>query len=539
MRWFMNLRTMTKMMLVGLTTCLDTQVDMKDIALLSRAAAEAKEPALVGRQGQKIDELLTMIKDQLPQIEKTLVTEEGKAKLALIRSAITPWETNVHLALDAFRKGDREAGVKALEAGAEHRDKADDALDYIIKTKNEMSKKSYETAQLTYDATRSRMLLIVLVSIALAGLLGFFISRVIALPLAEAVKALERVAEGDMTVSVAIDTKDELGQLGQALNGAVAGMREALSEARGSADTVASAASQLSAASEEISSGVQEQAASLEETAASLEEITASVKQNADNAQQASQLAAGSRDVADKGGKIVGDAVGAMGEINRSSKKIVDIITTIDEIAFQTNLLALNAAVEAARAGEQGRGFAVVAAEVRSLAQRSATQAKEIKALIQESVRSVESGAELVNQSGQALRDIVGSVQRVSDIVAEIAAASKEQASGIDQVNRAVTQMDQVTQSNSSQTEELSGTAEGLAGQAERLQQMLSRFELGGGSSTGSSVSRSKKPAARVLQAHKAVHRPKPSPMNGTSNGVPELHADLMKPTDNGIFKEF
>jgi methyl-accepting chemotaxis protein len=209
-----------------------------------------------------------------------------------------------------------------------------------------------------------------------------------------------------------------------------------------------------------------------------LEEITGTVKQNADNAKQADQLAMGSRDVAERGGQVVDTAVTAMGEINESSKKIADIITTIDEIAFQTNLLALNAAVEAARAGEQGRGFAVVASEVRNLAQRSATAAKEIKTLIQDSVSKVESGSELVTKSGETLGEIVSSVKRVTDIVGEIAAASQEQSSGIDQVNRAVTQMDRVVQTNAAQSQELSSTARSLTAQAEQLQALVARFKL-------------------------------------------------------------
>ncbi|BBO33568.1 methyl-accepting chemotaxis protein [Lacipirellula parvula] len=243
-------------------------------------------------------------------------------------------------------------------------------------------------------------------------------------------------------------------------------------------NSVASASQQLAAASEQLSSGAQQSASSLEETASSLEEITATVRQNADNADQANQLANSSRETAEKGGAVVAQAVDAMSEINRSSRKIADIITTIDEIAFQTNLLALNAAVEAARAGEQGRGFAVVAGEVRNLAQRSATAAREIKGLIEDSVQKVETGSELVNKSGETLGMIVTSVKRVTDIVAEIAAASREQTVGIEQINKAVAQMDQVTQSNASQTEEMSGTAVALSGQAEQLQMVVAQFNL-------------------------------------------------------------
>jgi methyl-accepting chemotaxis protein len=249
-----------------------------------------------------------------------------------------------------------------------------------------------------------------------------------------------------------------------------------------------------------LSSGAQEQASSQEETSATLEEITATVKQNADNAKQANQLALGSRESAELGGEVVGSAVAAMNEINASSKKIADIITTIDEIAFQTNLLALNAAVEAARAGEQGRGFAVVAAEVRSLAQRSATAAKEIKALIQDSVRKVENGSDLVNKSGKTLGEIVASVKRVTDIVAEIAAASDQQAVGIDQVAKAMAQMDQVTQQNSAQTEELSSTAQSMSSHAEQLQALVEKFRVGAEARSARPASPPSTPARKVAK---------------------------------------
>jgi methyl-accepting chemotaxis protein len=284
--------------------------------------------------------------------------------------------------------------------------------------------------------------------------------------------------DGDLSRRVEIHTSDEIGDMGEWLNRFMGKVHDVVAKVKITASEVANASQQLAAAAEELSSGAQEQASSLEETAASLEQVTSSVKQNSDNAQQANQLATASRNTAEKGGQIITSTVTAMGEINQSSRKITDIISTIDEIAFQTNLLALNAAVEAARAGEQGRGFAVVASEVRNLAQRSATAAKEIKALIQDSVKKVENGSALVTQSGQALEEIVTSVRRVRDLVTEIASSSLEQSTGINQVNQAVAQMDGVVQQNSSQTEELSSTAQSLADQAQTLESLIAQFKV-------------------------------------------------------------
>ena len=326
------------------------------------------------------------------------------------------------------------------------------------------------------------VLVSVLAAFALAGMLAFTLARWVARPLRQAAALLNDIADGagDLTRRLTVGGRDEIGQLAQGFNTFMDKLHEIIAQVRATASHVAGAAHQLSASTEHLSTGAQQQASSLEETAASLEEITGTVRQNADNAHQANQLARASWETADKGGQVVTSAVEAMGEINRSSKKIAEIITTIDEIAFQTNLLALNAAVEAARAGEQGRGFAVVAAEVRNLAQRSAQAAKEIKSLIQDSVQKVEGGSELVNRSGQSLTEIVGSVKRVTDFIAEIAAASQEQAQGIDQVNRAVTQMDQVVQANASHTEELNATAQALAVHSAELQSLVGRFKLAG-----------------------------------------------------------
>jgi methyl-accepting chemotaxis protein len=349
------------------------------------------------------------------------------------------------------------------------------------------------------------------VALALGVLLYVYAARRIVRPLQDAAEHLAGLATGeaDLTRRLKATTRDEIGELAGCFNTFVDKLAAIIGNVRLTAGNVTAASQQLSGATSQLASGTQQQAASLEETAASLEQITATVKQNADNARQASQLAGGSRDAADRGGQVVAAAVGSMQEITRASKRIADIITVIDEIAFQTNLLALNAAVEAARAGEQGRGFAVVAAEVRNLAQRSAGAAKEIKALIQDSVAKIEEGSDLVNRSGKTLDEIVQSAKRVADIVADIAAACLEQSSGIDQVNRAVGQMDRVTQDNAAQTEELSSTSQALAVQATDMLALVGRFTVPG------AADRTSMPVAAVpfvepLAVETAPARPEP-----------------------------
>ncbi|MBH0189468.1 MAG: hypothetical protein HP493_11725 [Nitrospira sp.] len=273
-------------------------------------------------------------------------------------------------------------------------------------------------------------------------------------PIREAQTVLTALSNCNLTCSMTGNYGGEFDQMKSSINAAVHKLTETITVVREAVEAVSSGSEQITKGNEDLSKRTSEQAGSLEETSASMEEMTSTVKQSADNAKQANQLAIAAREIAEKGGAVTVRAVDAMGEINKSSKKIADIITVIDEIAFQTNLLALNAAVEAARAGEHGRGFAVVASEVRNLAQRSATAAKEIKGLINESIQRVMDGSELVNQSGKTLEEIVSSVKRVTDIIAEISAASQEEASGIDQVNKAVMLMDQATQQNAALVEQ-------------------------------------------------------------------------------------
>ena len=428
---------------------------------------------------------------KLDQIEKKLAAYHALGTtMAQAYIANGPAAGNKHMA--AFDKAAEEL-ARALDPFVEEQvDELNAAMASIVVSTDRLARGTQLAA---------------LFAVVFGVLCAWLVTRSIVQPMNRAVAAMRDIAEGegDLTARLDASGKDEIAQMAAAFNRFVANIEDVIRQAVGATQHVASAAQELSGASEQLSTGAQEQASSLEETAASLEEITGTVKQNADNARQANQLAAGSRDTAKNGGQVVAQAVAAMAEINTASKKIADIITTIDEIAFQTNLLALNAAVEAARAGDQGRGFAVVAAEVRNLAQRSASAAKEIKALIQDSVVKVEAGSVLVNTSGETLGEIVVSVNRVTDIIAEIAAASQEQSTGIDQVNTAVTQMDRVVQGNSAQTEQLSSTAQSLAAQAAELQSLVDRFKVAGGVQAAAPAAPGPRALAAAARAPKTV----------------------------------
>jgi methyl-accepting chemotaxis protein len=305
---------------------------------------------------------------------------------------------------------------------------------------------------------------------------AFWVTRSITRPLHFAVRVAQTVADGNLTSRIDVRTTDETGQLLKALKEMNDSLVHIVNDVRSGTETMVTASNQIAAGNQDLSSRTEEQASSLEETASSLEELASTAKQNADNARQANQLARSASGVAISGGEVVHQVVSTMGSINESSRKIVDIISVIDGIAFQTNILALNAAVEAARAGEQGRGFAVVASEVRNLAQRSAAAAKEIKTLIDDSVIKVQTGSELVDQAGERMNEVVASIKRVTDIMGEITTASNEQSAGIDQINQAISQMDQVTQQNAALVEEATAASESLLSQAGGLSQTVSVF---------------------------------------------------------------
>ncbi len=331
---------------------------------------------------------------------------------------------------------------------------------------------AYETARLT---------LISLGILALVMGIGFalYITRSIVGPIRAAVAVADRVSSGDLGSEIIVSSRDETGQLMTALQKMNASLLGIVGQVRTGTDTIATASAEIAAGNLDLSSRTEQQASSLEETASSMEELTSTVRQNAENARRANTLAAEAAGIAGQGGAVIAQVIGTMGEINASSRKIVDIISVIDSIAFQTNILALNAAVEAARAGEQGRGFAVVATEVRNLAHRSAAAAKEIKGLIDDSVQKVATGTSLVDNAGATMENIVQSISRVTGIMGEISHASDEQSAGIEQVNQAINEMDQVTQQNAALVEEASAAAEAMQEQAVHLASVVSVFKTG------------------------------------------------------------
>ena len=351
-------------------------------------------------------------------------------------------------------------------------------IEELLKFEREQIDQTGADIESSYQSSRTIMIFLSLIAVSLSAALAWIITRSITTPLIEATAVAKRMAQGDLTQSVTNQRQDEIGELVDAINGINTGLSYVIADVRQGTETIHVAASEIAAGNADLSSRTESQAGSLEETASSMEELTSTVRQNADNARQANQLVVTASGVAVKGGSVVEQVVTTMGSIKESSNKIVDIISVIDGIAFQTNILALNAAVEAARAGEQGRGFAVVASEVRSLAQRSASAAKEIKTLIDDSVEKVDFGSKLVDTAGMTMKEIVSSVQHVADIMAEISSASQEQSSGIEQVNIAINEMDQMTQQNAALVEQAAAAAESMRDQSTKLSQVVAQFRL-------------------------------------------------------------
>jgi len=353
------------------------------------------------------------------------------------------------------------------------------AIEEFMSLQADKSRLDEEDAEAAYQRFLRLMVIIGAASVAAGAVMAWLLARSITVPIEAAVRVAEMVADGDLSSIIAVTSTNETGQLLAALKTMNDNLVGIVTNVRNGTDLITTASSEIASGNLDLSSRTEEQASALEETASTMEELTATVQQNAANAQQGNQLAISASKVAVHGGVVVAQVVDTMGAINASSKKIVDIIGVIDGIAFQTNILALNAAVEAARAGEQGRGFAVVASEVRNLAHRSAAAAKEIKILIDDSVSNVERGAQLVDQAGVTMIDVVDSIKKVTDIVGQITAASNEQSTGIEQINQAVVQIDHATQQNAALVEEAAAAAASMHEQAGVLAQLVSVFTLG------------------------------------------------------------
>jgi methyl-accepting chemotaxis protein len=417
----------------------------------------------------------------LKGIEPLISGEAEKALFAKILDQRKLYSASRDGAVKAKAAGNEEEAAKLLEQGFTPAAKL---YQELLQELVVMQRTSIDATAKAIDAnaTRSTMIITALTAgaVLLGAILSWLLTTGITRPIRAAVDLAETVAGGDLTRSVKTDTTDETGSLLRALGHMNDSLVRIVSQVRNGTDTIATGSAEISAGNFDLSSRTEQQASALEETAASMEELTTTVRQNADNARQANQLSIAASEVAAQGGAVVGQVITTMGSINESSRKIVDIIGVIDGIAFQTNILALNAAVEAARAGEQGRGFAVVASEVRNLAQRSAAAAKEIKVLIGDSVDKVDVGAKLVDQAGATMEQVVSSIRRVTDIMAEITHASQEQTGGIEQVNQAIGQMDQVTQQNAALVEEAAAAAASMQDQAATLAQVVSVFKLDG-----------------------------------------------------------
>ncbi|MBB5608127.1 MULTISPECIES: methyl-accepting chemotaxis protein [unclassified Janthinobacterium] len=469
-----------------------------------------------------ITSLVVAPTDALVQTEQTKIGEArqhyGAAKEQLLKKVATDKEAALMSELDAALKAGaplnnkvielRKAGQTEEAAGVLTQQAAPalkrvlDTLDKLVAYEGEQVAEAAAEAETLSNSARTTMIILGSVAVLLGAFVAWIITRSITQPINAAVAVAETVASGDLSSQIIVNSSDETGRLLQALKTMNDSLLGVVGQVRQGTDAIATASGEIAAGNYDLSSRTEEQASSLEETASSMEELTSTVKQNADNARQANQLAKSASEVAVRGGHIVSQVVDTMGSINASSRKIVDIIGVIDGIAFQTNILALNAAVEAARAGEQGRGFAVVATEVRNLAHRSASAAKEIKELIAASVSNVDTGSRLVNEAGQTMGDIVDSIVRVTDIMGEITSATHEQTVGIEQINMAIAQMDEVTQQNAALVEEAAAASHSMQEQAAELAQVVGFFKTGNAVTTQKAKTERRTPApAPVIAA--------------------------------------
>jgi len=451
--------------------------EWKDTLLRSNnLEAYAKHSEAFRKQGQVTQSNLLKLKEQLGKLglDTAQIDDALKAHLALEGEYVDALKQFDGKNPDSFHIVD--GLVKGLDRPPTK--KIDEIVAYVLLESNQILSAASAESESRYQAGTKLLIAGIVLAMVFGGVITVFLIRSIIVPLEIAIDIAETVAGGDLTSDIEVTRKDETGRLMAAFKAMNDSLLRIVGEVRTGTDAIATASSEIAQGNLDLSSRTESQASALEETASSMEELTSTVKQNADNARQANGLAQEASDVAVKAGTVVFQVVDTMGRINESAKKIVDIIGVIDAIAFQTNILALNAAVEAARAGEQGRGFAVVAAEVRTLAQRSAAAAKEIKILIDNSVGNISIGSKLVDQTGITMNEVVKSIKRVSDIMAEITSATQEQSEGIEQVNLAIMEMDDVTQQNAALVEEAAAAAGSMQSRANSLSQSVSVFKL-------------------------------------------------------------
>ncbi|WP_307766655.1 methyl-accepting chemotaxis protein [Duganella aquatilis] len=471
------------------------------------AATSGEERAKVKADVMKY---LDVMDDYLAKAKPLFVSEAGQKMLRDYVAPAQEYRRVIAAALDVAAREPlatrSEEATRAHTLARAQADNLDLLLDGMTDLKEKRAAEKAAATSALYHFSLTLMIALVVGSLVAGLALGALITRALTRQLGgepgDVAQVAGKIADGDLTVDVDLRQNDNRSVLF-----AMKSMRDSLGgivgQVRNGTDTIATASAQIASGTQDLSARTEEQAGALEQTASSMEELTSTVKANADHARQATELARSASSVAQRGGVVVDEVIGTMGAINASSSKIADIIGVIDGIAFQTNILALNAAVEAARAGEQGRGFAVVASEVRTLAQRSATAAKEIKQLIDESVSKVGDGARQVDEAGVTMREIVASIQRVADIMADIQAASSEQTTGIEQINQAIVQMDQVTQQNAALVEESAAASEAMQDQARKLAELVSVFRVEQGSAA--------RPVPRVAPKP-ALKLPRPAP---------------------------
>jgi len=454
------------------------QLNASRVLAIAKSGGNDEVESFFAPQIQTTSEAINKLQQDLTAV---VDSAKGKALLATIVERRDVYMTARKAVLVEIKADRIEAAQAALNArmlpGAEAYMAA---IEAVASYQNE--RVAAANAAIEADVRGTEMLLLALAAVATvtAAVFGWRVTLSITRPLALTTAATERIAGGDMTESVQAEGRDEMAEMQRSLGRMQQALSKLVAEVRSSSDSIATASSQIASGNQDLSGRTEQTASNLQQAASSLEQLTGTVGQTADSARTANQLAASASGAAQRGGEVVAQVVATMQDINTSSKKIADIIGTIDGIAFQTNILALNAAVEAARAGEQGRGFAVVAGEVRSLAQRSAEAAREIKTLIGASVERVEAGTRLVGDAGSTMGEIVAGVQRVSDIIGEISAATSEQSTGLRQVNEAVAQLDQMTQQNAALVEESAAAAQSLAEQSHRLTGVVGTFRVAG-----------------------------------------------------------